>query len=261
MDWINEDRVALRRAKSLLESPGLAVRIANTLGAPIEKLFKALPEGAGTAIQTATTKSLDGALRVATSLMDEERRPAVDRLHSVAVAATGAVGGAFGLAALAAELPVSTAIMLRSIADIARSEGHPIKSRLVQLSCLEVFALGAPTGGDDAAEAGYFAVRAALARAVSEAAEHLAARGLAAESAPALVRLITKIASRFGIPVTEKVLAQSVPLIGAAGGAMINVLFVRHFQDIARGHFIVLRLEGTYGPDAVKSAYAACKPR
>jgi hypothetical protein len=257
MDWITEDRVALRRAKSRLENPGLAMRIANTVGAPIEKLLEALPEGAGNAIQTATTKSLDGALRVATSLMDDQRRPAVERFHSLAVAATGAVGGAFGLAALAAELPVSTAIMLRSIADIARSEGHPIRSRVVQLSCMEVFALGAPTSGDDATEAGYFAVRAALARAVTEAAEHLAARGLAAETAPALVRLVSKIAARFGIPVTEKVLAQSIPLIGAAGGAMINVLFIRHFQDIARGHFIVLRLEAAYGPEAVKSAYAA----
>ena len=257
MTWTSEDRMALRRAKGLLENPGLAVRIANTVGAPVEKLLGTLPAGASTAIQTATTKSLDTALKVATSLMHDQPRPAVDRLHSVAVAATGAVGGAFGLAALAAELPVSTTIMLRSIADIARSEGHSIKSGLVQMSCLEVFALGAPARRDDSAEAGYFAVRAALARAVSEAVEHLAARGVASESAPALVRLIAKIAARFGIPVTEKVLAQSVPLIGAAGGAMINVLFIRHFQDIARGHFTVLRLEATYGPEEVRAAYAA----
>jgi len=257
MEWTVEDRIALRRAKALLEHPGLAIRIAHTVRAPIEKLLTALPEGASTAIHAATTKSLDAALRVATSLMDDQPRPALDRLHSVAVAATGAAGGAFGLAALAAELPVSTTIMLRSIADIARSEGHPIRSHFVQMSCLQVFALGAPAIRDDASEAGYFAVRAALARAVSEAAEHLAARGLATESAPALIRLITRISARFGIPVTEKVIAQSVPLIGAAGGAMINMLFIRHFQDVARGHFTILRLEGTYGPDEVKSAYTA----
>jgi hypothetical protein len=35
-----------------------------------------------------------------------------------------ASGGAFGLASLPIELPVSTIIMLRSIADIARSEGE-----------------------------------------------------------------------------------------------------------------------------------------
>jgi hypothetical protein len=257
MEWTVDDRIALRRAKALLEHPGLGVRIANTIGAPVEKLLTALPEGASTAIHTATTKSLDAALRVATSLMDDQPRPALERLHSVAVAATGAAGGAFGLAALAAELPISTTIMLRSIADIARSEGHPIRSHFVQMSCLQVFALGGPARRDDASEAGYFAIRAALARAVSEAAEHLATRGLAAESAPPLLRLVTRIGARFGIPVTEKVMAQSVPLIGAAGGAMINVLFIRHFQDVARGHFTVLRLEAAYGPDEVKAAYAA----
>jgi hypothetical protein len=34
------------------------------------------------------------------------------------------VGGGFGLAALPVELPISTIIMLRSIGDIARSEGE-----------------------------------------------------------------------------------------------------------------------------------------
>src|SRR5687768_4383744 len=39
------DRTDLRRAKRLLENPGLAARIANTLGTPIERLFAALPAG------------------------------------------------------------------------------------------------------------------------------------------------------------------------------------------------------------------------
>ena len=43
--------------------------------------------------------------------------------------ASGAAGGAFGLATLPLELPVSTVIMLRSIADIAISEGEDLSSR------------------------------------------------------------------------------------------------------------------------------------
>ncbi len=255
MELSAQDRNDLRRAKALLEHPGLAVRIANTVGTPIEKLLTALPAAATDAIRRATTKSLWAAVRAATSMMDDEPRAAAAGVHRVAVATAGAVGGAFGLASLAAELPISTTIMLRSIADIARSEGHSIKSPLVQLACLEVFALGEPGREDDAAESGYFAVRAALARAVGEAAEYVTARGLT-EGAPAILRLVTKIAARFGIPVTEKVMAQSLPIVGAAGGAMINVLFINHFQDVARGHFIVLRLEEKYGARAVKDAYA-----
>ena len=46
-------------------------------------------------------------------------RPSRDRLHKIAAAASGAAGGALGLAALSWELPISTTLMLRSIADIA----------------------------------------------------------------------------------------------------------------------------------------------
>jgi hypothetical protein len=67
---------------------------------------------------------------------------------------SGAVGGFFGLPALALELPVSTTLLLRAIADIARSEGEPIKSTESRLACLEVFALGGNSRSDDATESG-----------------------------------------------------------------------------------------------------------
>jgi hypothetical protein len=255
LDWTADDQAALARAKNLLEHPGLAMRLAHGAGAPFEHALSALPDGANEAIQKATHRSLTAALRLATSRMDARQRPAAERLHTAAVGAMGAVGGAFGFTALAAELPLTTTMILRSIADIARSEGHSVRVPRVQLACLEVFALGGPARGDDAAETGYFAVRMALAKAVAEAVEHLAARGAAAEAAPALVKLVTKIAARFGVPVTQKLLAQAVPILGAAAGATINVVFMKHFQDVARGHFTVLRLEETYGAESVKRAY------
>jgi hypothetical protein len=44
-------------------------------------------------------------------------------------------------------------------------------------------------------------------------------------------------------------------LIGAAGGAVVNALFMDHFQDVARGHFIVRRLERTYDHETVRRSY------
>ena len=73
--------------------------------------------------------------------------------------------------------------------------------------------------------------------------------------APALLRLITLIASRFGIVVSQKTAAQMVPVLGAAGGALINTLFIGHYQDMARGHFIVRRLEKIHGSEPVRIAY------
>jgi len=39
------------------------------------------------------------------------------------------------------------------------------------------------------------------------------------------------------------------------GGAVINTLFIEHFQTMARGHFMVRRLERVHGAEAVRLAY------
>jgi hypothetical protein len=253
-----KDREDLKIARQLLENQGIAVKITHMLGTPIEKGFDMLPgnwrERVGDVTRSALTKSID----VAISTMNQTPvQTSSNRWHKIAVAATGGIGGFFGLAALAAELPISTTIMLRSIADVARSEGEDIGSTASQLACLEVFALGGKSADDNAAESGYFAVRAALARTLSKATEYVAEKGIAQKSAPALVRLIVQIAERFSIQVSEKAAAQALPAIGAAGGALINTLFIDHFQDMARGHFIIRRLERQYGPEIVREAYEA----
>ncbi len=256
MHMTPEHTEELRRAKKLLDTVGLAARITGVIGSPIEKGINMLPAKWSAMVNEATRRALDTALELAVKTFGEKSQaPATEIWHRVAVAATGAGGGAFGVPALLIELPASTIIMLRSIADIARSEGEEIRDINVKLACLEVFALGGNSSRDNAADSGYFAVRAALAKAVSEAAEFIAERGVAKEGAPVIVRLISLIASRFGVNVSEKVAAQAIPALGAIGGALINLAFIDHFQDVARGHFIVRRLERIYGSEAVELAY------
>ncbi|RMD82390.1 MAG: EcsC family protein, partial [Candidatus Dadabacteria bacterium] len=189
------------------------------------------------------------------TLKDEPFAPPLDWVHKGAAALSGALGGAGGLGLLAVELPVSTVIMLRSIAAIARSEGHSLRDPRVRLDCLEVFAFGGPTRRDDAAETGYFAVRAAMAAEVTAAVRYVAEHGVADKGAPALVRLLSKIGARFGVAVSEKAAAQAVPIIGAVGGLTVNAVFTDHFQKMAYGHFILRRLEQRYGEDVVRRAY------
>jgi hypothetical protein len=256
-----EDLADLQRARALLEQPSLAMRLSNVLGAPIEKGIDFLPDKWSGAINTATRASLNKALDLAvTTLGEDEIRASSNTLHKFMVAATGAGGGVFGLAALPLELPVSTTIMLRSIADIARSEGDAIDTLDTRLACIEVFALGGPGSQDDAAETAYFTVRAALARSITDAGKHLAQKGLIDSSAPAIIRLVGQVAARFGLVVSEKVAAQAVPIIGAAGGSIINLAFMNHFQDMARGHFIVRRLERRYDPGTVRMQYLQLAP-
>ncbi|MBA2410778.1 MAG: EcsC family protein [Gammaproteobacteria bacterium] len=256
MNLSNEDLENLRDARALLENPSLAARIANALGTPIERGLKLLPASASEIINHSTRVALEKALQLAVTSLDRRAlRPPSNLFHKLVVAGTGAGGGAFGLAGLPVELPISTMVMLRSIADVARSEGELIATPAAKLACVEVFALGGRATSDDATETGYFAVRAALQQVLAEAAQHIAQKGVAHQGAPALVRVIAQIASRFGIVVSEKVAAQAIPVIGAAGGAFVNVLFIDHYQDIARGHFVIRRLERKYGGDLVKAAY------
>jgi hypothetical protein len=266
------DLAELRRAKKQLENPGFVARVSNVVGAPVEKSLSVLPgfvtRFIGYLTRKAVGKAFDSALytlrdghggkggKGGTDGKDGRPRKPANRRHKLAAMTSGAVGGAFGLPALVIELPVATTIMLRSIADIARSEGEDLRAPETKLNCIEVLALGGRGKGDDAAETGYFAARAGLARVVGDAAKHLAASQAGAKSAPALVRVISAVAARFSVVVSEKAAVQAVPLVGALGGATINALFIAHYQDMARGHFTVRRLEREHGTDAVREAYA-----
>ena len=246
----------LRVAKSLLENPSVAARLTDLLGTPIEKGFELLPKNWNMKVGEITQAALSKAVNAAIFTMSDAPGEGGSNVwHKLAVITTGGIGGLFGLPALAVELPISTMIMLRSIADIARHEGEAIKSAESKMACLEVFALGGPNRGDDASEYGYFAIRTALSRQITKAVEYVVEKGFAQKGAPPLVRLIALIAERFSIQVSEKAAAQVLPLIGAAGGALINTLFIDHFQNVARGHFTVRRLERKYGQEIVKREY------
>jgi hypothetical protein len=145
--------------------------------------------------------------------------------------------------------------MLRSIAQIAREEGEDISQPEAALACVEVFALGGRSAADAAVDGGYFAVRTLLAKTVGESARFILQRGLADETAPILVRLVAQIGARFGLVVSQKVAAQAIPVLGAVGGAAVNLAFTEHFQTVARGHFTVRRLERAHGADAVRFDY------
>jgi hypothetical protein len=267
---------ALQEARAKLERTTLADRMLEQAGRPIEKGLARLPDRAKRWVEVGTYKSLDVALRIAIRTLSGSEGPGGvgaadpplkrsggatrsprDRLHQAAVAAAGTTGF-FGLIALPVELPVTTALMLRSIADIARSYGEDLSDPAARLACLEVFALR--SGGDRNAPLGYFGIRTVLSRTLREAALYLASSSAVDLEAPILVRVIAQIAERFGLSVSEKAAATALPVIGALGGAAINLAFLRHFQELAHGHFAVRRLERAYGEEAVRSEYEKLPP-
>jgi uncharacterized protein (DUF697 family) len=249
------DREALRQAVIALERRSYVARLSALAGRPVELLGQALPQAASNMISKATQAALTRALRYALRTIPKGGRDPETRVHKALAVLSGAMGGALGASAVLVELPISTTIMLRSIARIAQGEGEDLTSPETALACLQVFALGGRTGSESLHEAGYFAVRAAMAKSVTRALRQMAGRGIVDESASAIVRLLAQIGSRFGVVVSQKVAAQAVPVLGAIGGAAINAAFVDHFQTLARGHFVVRRLERTYGKGTVRRAY------
>lgn len=242
-----EDTAALREAWLRLERPSFAARATHYLGAPLEAGFQRLAPGLRTRLQQATDAALERALNVAVASLDPV--PASVARHRAMSIGLGAAGGFFGPPGLILELPMTTVLLLRTIADTARREGENLNELDARLACLEIFALGSPSPADDAAETGFFELRAALA---TQFANPLVPMGLGGGQSASMVQLIAK---RFGVVVGQKAAARAVPLIGAATGASLNALFFEHFLDVARGQFAVRRLERVHGRLPVAEAY------
>lgn len=250
-----DDRDVLARAVQVLEHPSLPSRLSALLGQQFSLAEKFVPDAVLSAANSAAGVALRAALRAAVRTLPAGGTRGSSRLHTALAAASGAAGGVFGLAALPVELPVSTTIILRSIAEVAQQEGENPREPATALACLEVFALGGGREAGPASNSGYLAVRAILAKSVGQATRVVLQRGLADEAAPALVRFVGQIVSRFSVAVSQKMMAQAIPVVGAVTGAAINAAFAEHFQSLARAHFQVRRLERTYGAEMVQREY------
>ncbi len=201
-------------------------------------------------------RSVDKALRRDVTAAVRSLDPAGGRANAslTLAGASGAVSGFFGGGALAIELPVTTTLILRAIAEVARRHGEDLSKLEARMECVAVLGLsGGPRG--EGPDVGYFAARAALARLVANAGGALVERGAAAASARVFSALVNTVAPRLGVIVSERAAASALPVLGALGGATLNLLFVRHFERSAHGHFTIRRLERLYGPDVVRAYY------
>jgi hypothetical protein len=250
------DRAALESAVRQLENPNFAAKIADYAGAPVNRILSMLPRTVNRQISGLVRSAVMKGLDVAVDTLDDKppRKPAV-MFSSFLAGVAGGVSGLFGFGALAVELPLTTTFMLRAIAEIAQHEGEDLTRLEARLACLEVFAYGAKRT-DETIDVGYYAARTLISKYTGDIAALFLERGAIDASAPVVSNLVTEIVSRFGIVVSDKVAAGAAPIIGAVSGATVNVIFMDHFQKIAKGHFAVRRLERTYGTAHIRHHYA-----
>lgn len=255
-----QDLDTLRSVYQVLEHPSLAARLSGVVGTPIEIAYHLLPEKWYRRIHHISEIAITKALETAVSSMRRHHEISAHEIYFKAlVAGSGGVGGLFGLPGMLLELPVTTTLMLRGIAEIARDEGEDIDSVETRMACVQVFALGGKTEMDDAAETGYYGVRLALSAYMTAAVVQVAQHGFQVDSGPVVLKLISVIANRFGVTVTQRAATQIMPVVGAVSAASLNTIFMHHFQSMARAHFTVRRLERKYGEEFVKAQYEALK--
>jgi len=248
-------RQALRTAFVMLERPDFAGRIGDLAGKPVRGALMMSPR-----LETRLTRTVEAALQRALEVAVRSLDPRTGRggASFTLAGAGGAVSGFFGAGALALELPVTTILILRAIAEIASRHGEDLSQLETRMECVSVLGLGA-RARHEGPDVGYFAARAALNRLVADASSALVQRGAAAASAPAINALAAAVAPRFGVIVSERAAASALPALGALGGATLNLLFMRHFQRAAHAHFTIRRLERRYGQKVVQAYYGGLR--
>lgn len=249
-----EDLADLQWAYQQLEHPSLAVRLCDVIGTPVQQGLHLLPKPWQRRLHAVTEVSIRRTLNLAINSMEHiAPKRAHDHLHKLLAAGTGATSGFFGPLTLLVELPFTTMLMLRSIANIADSQGEDLTTPEARQACMEVFALGGRSPRDTAADAGYYGLRLTLGFHFSAALLHTGKQQPLA--IPAGIELVRAISARFGTVVSDAAAARMIPVAGAVTGAALNLVFMQHFQDVARGHFIIRRLERSHGIEAVRAAY------
>jgi EcsC protein family len=253
MSLSTDHLMQLTSAKVLLGSRDLPDKIAALFGKTVDHGYASLPPDWRTQTAVIAFDTLMLGLRgMLTTLggASQEIFPPLSRF----AASMNARDQIAGLPGLALELPVSMMLLCRSIADIAGTNGERHDALETRLSCFELFALG--DSRQNALASGYFAERAALAPAAAAASAYLSDTLMVDEDAPPLREYIAAIAARFSQQIEIHAAAAAIPGIGAQYGTAVNLLLIDHFQDIARGHFAVRRLERTYGPHEVRATFA-----
>ena len=173
--------------------------------------------------------------RLATLGLDRRQTRPRLRTTRLAASASGFMSGLFGMPGLAVDLPFTTAAMLRTIATIARAGGEDIRDPDTRRACIEVFMLGGLPGEDNDVELRYWTTRTTLSHAT--------------------IGLTIRQAARFlAVPLSEKLLTQALPLVGAVAGGTLNYAFMEYYQQIAHVHFAMRALERRTGDSALVRA-------
>jgi hypothetical protein len=154
------------------------------------------------------------------------------------------------------DITTSMTLLSRHTCRIATAYGYPSKK---PEHLPHLVAAMAPQSDD--ADEGYLALKTAVITSIRESSQFMARmagvvvdRQILEREAPQMIRLITYVADRLGVVVTQKELGILVPVAGAVLNSSINIAFQQVGHQTAKDYFRRLVLEDRYGEELV--AYA-----
>ena len=154
---------------------------------------------------------------------------------------------------LVADVTASVTLLSRHTCRIASVYGY---SSRVPENLPHILAAMAPESGTS--DEGCVAIKTAVVASIRESGRFLARSGgmvidrhLLQREAPQMIRLISHVAERLGIAVTQKELGILVPVAGAVLNSSINMAFQQVGHQTAKDYFRRLLLEERYGEELV----------
>lgn len=213
--------VAKRIAKDYVSASGLGMDLMLAIGGGADVVFKHVPDAFRGALDRAVLTGLEKALYAA----DASRRmtgrcPSL--VERCVPGITGALGGLGGLPGAIIEVPVAVAVIFRGVLEAAEEQGFSSAEEETKKEALRVFAMGGPFCEDDGAEMALIVTKASV-------------------TGQTLSGLIQKAAPHLASALGPKIMAQSVPVLGAVSGAAINTVFAGYYREMAKVRFSILR--------------------
>ena len=218
-DWPQHVEQELQRYAAryrAANSRGMAV--VNQVATHADGALDILPSAVRVRAEKITEAALISALGAAARTRNGVLPDISAQANNAVTAAMGAGGGLGGIGTALAELPFTVTMLMRAISGIAAEHGFEPTTDALKADCVAVFTSAGPAVSDDGADLAFLTTRLSV-------------------TGASLQTLIAAVAPRLLAALGPKIAAQSVPLLGAAAGASINLVYTQYYQEMAHIRF------------------------
>ena len=247
--WIEEGLIRTFRMANKLANPGDISRRFSKRGIHVSGDFKSLRY-----MPLSQLDSIADSFRWGSSLLLGVEGVV---LGSVTTLAEGVPGAQLVIPSLMLmDITSSMTLLSRHTCRIATTYGYSSQN---PENLPHLVAAMAPYSDDT--EEGYLALKTAVVTSIRESSQFMARtagvlldRQVLEREAPQMIRLITYVADRLGIVVTQKELGALVPIAGAVLNSSLNIAFQQVGHQTAKDYFRRLILEDRYGEELISYA-------